>query len=187
MQRPAYSNPPPAHSPPLHHPVPQHVSSVPQLRSPPPPAPQSQPQNSYGYPQQQGGGPGGGGGGYAHPAFGGFMNDPTAQMGFQVGKSAVMAGQEYMEQNVRKHHMTFIWLLQDYSEISILASMGLLINYLRIVQPLRQCQCPKTLLQRLKLLRRKQALYRALPMAAPAMVAATASLPQRTGRLLPAS
>ena len=34
------------------------------------------------------------------PAFGGFMNDQTAQMGFQVGKSAVMAGQEYMEQNV---------------------------------------------------------------------------------------
>lgn len=28
------------------------------------------------------------------------MNDPTAQMGFQVGKSAVMAGQDYMEQNV---------------------------------------------------------------------------------------
>ncbi len=35
-----------------------------------------------------------------HPAFGGFMNDSTAQMGFQVGKSAVMAGQEYVEQNV---------------------------------------------------------------------------------------
>lgn len=35
-----------------------------------------------------------------HTPFGGFMNDPTAQMGFQVGKSAVMAGQEYMEQNV---------------------------------------------------------------------------------------
>ena len=28
------------------------------------------------------------------------MNDSTAQMGFQVGKSAVMAGQEYVEQNV---------------------------------------------------------------------------------------
>lgn len=28
------------------------------------------------------------------------MNDPTAQMGFQVGKTAMMAGQEYMEQNV---------------------------------------------------------------------------------------
>jgi hypothetical protein len=33
-------------------------------------------------------------------AFGGFMNDSTAQMGFQVGKTAVLAGQEYMEQNV---------------------------------------------------------------------------------------
>lgn len=36
-----------------------------------------------------------------HPAFGGIMNDQTAQMGFQVGKSAMMAGHEYMEQNVR--------------------------------------------------------------------------------------
>lgn len=35
-----------------------------------------------------------------HPAFGGFINDPTAQMGFQLGKSAVDAGQQYMEQNV---------------------------------------------------------------------------------------
>jgi len=34
------------------------------------------------------------------PGFGGFINDPAAQMGFQVGKSAMMAGQEYMEQNV---------------------------------------------------------------------------------------
>lgn len=29
------------------------------------------------------------------------MNDQTAQMGFQVGQKAVMAGQEYMEQSVR--------------------------------------------------------------------------------------
>ena len=35
------------------------------------------------------------------PAFGGFMNDHTAQMGFQMGQSAVKVGQEYMEQNVR--------------------------------------------------------------------------------------
>lgn len=27
------------------------------------------------------------------------MNDSTAQMGFQVGRSAVAAGQEYVEQN----------------------------------------------------------------------------------------
>ena len=31
------------------------------------------------------------------------MTDPTAQMGFQVGKSAVMAGQEYMEQNFKNY------------------------------------------------------------------------------------
>jgi len=44
-------------------------------------------------------------GGYnsVHPAFGGFMTDPTAQMGFQVGKTALDAGQQYMEQNVREH------------------------------------------------------------------------------------
>lgn len=100
MQRPGYPNPPPAHSPPLHHPVPQHVSTVPQLRSPPPPQPPSQPHAGYGYGQQQGG-PSTGGGAYSgYPAFGGFMNDPTAQMGFQIGKSAVDAGQQYMEQNV---------------------------------------------------------------------------------------
>lgn len=34
------------------------------------------------------------------PAFGGLMNDHTAQMGFQMGQSAVKVGQEYMEQNV---------------------------------------------------------------------------------------
>jgi hypothetical protein len=28
------------------------------------------------------------------------MNDPTAQMGVQLGRSAVEAGQQYMEQNV---------------------------------------------------------------------------------------
>lgn len=41
-----------------------------------------------------------GGGGQFAPAFGGFMNDQTAQMGFQVGQKAVMASQEYMEQSV---------------------------------------------------------------------------------------
>lgn len=104
MQRPNYAVPP-ANSPPLHHPVPQHVSTVPQLRSPPPPVSQNsqQQQGGYGYgssPPQQGQ-PGAQGSSYVHPAFGGFINDPTAQMGFQMGKSAVAAGQEYVEQNVR--------------------------------------------------------------------------------------
>ncbi len=34
------------------------------------------------------------------PQFGGFMNDPTAQMGLQMGQSAMKVGQEYVEQNV---------------------------------------------------------------------------------------
>ena len=100
MHRSGFQNPPPAHSPPLHHPVPQHVSTVPQLRSPPPPAPQSAGSSSYGYhgqPQQPAPGAS-----YGHPTFNSFMTDPTAQMGFQVGKTAVMAGQEYMEQNFNR-------------------------------------------------------------------------------------
>jgi hypothetical protein len=89
----------------VHHPIPQHVSTVPQLRSPPPPQPPSQPQSGYGYGQQGGGMPQQQGGGYnMHPAFGGFMNDPTAQLGFQMGKTAMDAGQQYMEQNVRVLH-----------------------------------------------------------------------------------
>ncbi|MCJ1249621.1 hypothetical protein MMC30_006847 [Trapelia coarctata] len=68
------------------------------MRSPPPPAP------------SQGGTPYGGyvnpvtsGGNQFAPAFGGFMNDQTAQMGFQLGKSAAMAGQEYVEQNLNRY------------------------------------------------------------------------------------
>ncbi|PNS14007.1 hypothetical protein CAC42_6520 [Sphaceloma murrayae] len=107
MHRGPYSAVPPAQSPPLHHPVPQHVSTVPQLRSPPPPSQMQPQQGGYGYTpqqqQQQGGMGGPMGGNYMQPGFGGFMNDPTAQMGFQVGKSAVMAGQEYMEQNFNRY------------------------------------------------------------------------------------
>lgn len=95
MQRNQYGNMPPANSPPLHHPVPQHVSTVPQLRSPPPPVPQHQQQSAgYGNPYQPQGG------GNAFGAYGGFINDPTAQMGFQVGQTALKHGTEYMEQNV---------------------------------------------------------------------------------------
>lgn len=104
MQRPQYSAPLPAHSPPLHHPVPQHVSTVPQLRSPPPPSISNNQQSSYGgYGQQQQGSDGAGGGStgsYGHPAFGNFINDPTAQMGLQMGQSALKVGGEYVEQNV---------------------------------------------------------------------------------------
>ncbi|KAG8167501.1 hypothetical protein KVR01_003190 [Diaporthe batatas] len=98
MQRPqAYGQ-----SPPLHHPVPQHVSTVPQLRSPPPPPPTgSQPQSqNYGNPYQaQQGPPNGGNLGQ----YGNFMNDPTAQFAAQFGQSAFKHGQEYLEQNVNRY------------------------------------------------------------------------------------
>ena len=97
MQRPGY--PPTAASPPLHHPVPQHVSTIPMMRSPPPPPGSASGYSNYGGSQnshvpQPGTTP-------IHPAYGGFFNDNTAQMGFQVGRTAYMAGQEYVEQNVR--------------------------------------------------------------------------------------
>ncbi|KAI4736469.1 YIF1-domain-containing protein [Aureobasidium sp. EXF-12298] len=99
MQRGPYSNMGPAQSPPLHHPVPQHVSTVPQLRSPPPPMTQQQQQQQAQQQQQYGYAPNN----YGQPPFGGFINDPTAQMGFQMGKTAVAAGQEYMEQNFNRY------------------------------------------------------------------------------------
>lgn len=102
MQRTPFS--PPQKSPELFHPRPQHISQVPMMRSPPPPVSQQSQQqaqvNSYGNPYQSAPAGGGnvGGTGFG-PGFN-FMNDPTAQMGFQVGQHAVKAGQEYMEQNV---------------------------------------------------------------------------------------
>ena len=70
------------------------------MRSPPPP----QSGSNYGgspYAGQMGGAQQAQNqGGPFAPNFGGFMNDQTAQMGFQVGQKAVMAGQEYMEQSV---------------------------------------------------------------------------------------
>ncbi|EZF28388.1 transport protein [Trichophyton mentagrophytes] len=116
MQRNTFA-PPPAQSPPLHHPIPQHVSTVPMMRSPPPPVSQQpQPQHQqHGYNNPYQPNPAQGGGQFA-PGFGGFMSDPTAQMGFQVGKSAVMAGQEYMEQNLNRY--VSIPALKHYFNVS---------------------------------------------------------------------
>lgn len=69
------------------------------MRSPPPPvSQQQQTTNSYGnlyQPQSTQGASGAFG-----PGFGGFINDPTTQMGFQVGKGLAMASQDYVGQNV---------------------------------------------------------------------------------------
>ncbi|KAL8888024.1 MAG: hypothetical protein Q9205_005803 [Flavoplaca limonia] len=82
------------------------------MRSPPPP--QSQSHSNYGSPYN--GQVGGGGGGTFAPAFGGFINDPTAQMGYQVGKTALNAGQEYMEQNINRY--VSISALKHYFNVS---------------------------------------------------------------------
>jgi hypothetical protein len=77
------------------------------MRSPPPPPPLPQ-QQQFGYgnpyqPQQQHmpAAASSVSGAQIYPPYGGFLNDPTAQMGLQMGKTAVMAGQDYVEQNVR--------------------------------------------------------------------------------------
>jgi hypothetical protein len=36
------------------------------------------------------------------------MTDPTAQMGFQVGQTALKHGSEYVEQNVLRTDSTFL-------------------------------------------------------------------------------
>ncbi|KAF2773689.1 YIF1-domain-containing protein [Teratosphaeria nubilosa] len=112
MQRPAYSMPP-AQSPPLHHPVPQHVSTVPQLRSPPPPAAQSQTgQYAYGQPP-----PAAPGANYMPGApYMDFMRDPTAQMGMHMGQQAMKVGQEYVEQNINR--FVNVTTLKHYFNVS---------------------------------------------------------------------
>lgn len=78
------------------------------MRSPPPPS-SSHGQTGAGY-SAAGGNPyqpapaQGGSGTYGvqagAQAFGGLMQDPTAQMGYAMGKHAISAGHDYMEQNV---------------------------------------------------------------------------------------
>ncbi|KAL4954004.1 YIF1-domain-containing protein [Aspergillus filifer] len=118
--------PPPAHSPPLHHPVPQHVSTVPMMRSPPPPSSQQSQSSAYGNPYQPA--PAQGGSGTYAPGFGGFINDPTAQMGFHMGKTAMTAGQEYMEQNFNRY--VSIPALKHYFNVSnsyVINKLGLVL------------------------------------------------------------
>lgn len=162
--------PPPAHSPPLHHPVPQHVSHVPMMRSPPPPASQpQQPQSSsYGNPYQPVPAPGGSG--TFNPGFGGFMTDPTAQMGFQVGQHAVKAGTEYMEQNV-----LFPLFLKTKPCPTPCRPLPLVLPSLLtiLVKPLRVHPSFKTLLRCLQYLRPPQTRHRPLSLATQTMVTST--------------
>ena len=108
----------------------------------------------------------GGGGGTFAPAFGGLINDPTAQMGYQVGKTALNAGQEYMEQNV------YIILLTPDPWFRLTADLRPLLD-----KPLRLHLSSETLLQRLHPLRPAQTPPRPFPLATQALVPGATSLP----------
>ncbi|KAF4124780.1 protein transport protein YIF1 [Geosmithia morbida] len=109
-------------SPPLHHPVPQHVSTVPQLRSPPPPPGSAQSHQGYGggaassasagNPYQQQGQPGAN----MFGQYGQFINDPTAQVAAHFGQTAFKQGQEYMEQNFGQY--VSVSALKHYFNVS---------------------------------------------------------------------
>ena len=79
------------------------------------------------------------------------MNDQTAQMGFQVGKTALDAGQQYMEQNVRISLLTILFLIYDIDP--------------NTDKPLRLRRRSETLLQRYNPLRPPQASPRPFPLA----------------------
>lgn len=63
------------------------------------------------------------------------MNDQTAQMGFQVGKSAVMAGQEYVEQNVCYSNAFYPHLMLTLQQINRYVSIGALKHYFNVTTP----------------------------------------------------
>lgn len=104
MHRAPFVAPVPAQSPPLHHPIPQHVSSIPMMRTPPPSMPPQSTYQAAGYMPQNPYQPApaqGGSGTFGPQAFGNFVTDPAAQMGIHVGKNAMFAGHNYLQQNVR--------------------------------------------------------------------------------------
>ncbi|KAK7204173.1 putative membrane protein [Myxozyma melibiosi] len=108
-------------SPPLHHPVPQHP--IPPMRSPPPPIQQQQhgrSVNTNPYMPQAGAVPAASSGYVPGSASGGYnlFNDTTAQVGLQVGRNAVLAGQEYVEQNFGRFMSLSMPTLRTYFNVS---------------------------------------------------------------------
>lgn len=109
-------------SPPLHHPIPQHP--IPPFRSPPPAegyqrqqsGQQQQPQgsNPYAPPPEAAAAAGNanssipptagaaGGGGFTG-AYPNLFNDPSAQIGIEVGRNALNYGQEYIGKNINQY------------------------------------------------------------------------------------
>lgn len=108
--------------------------------------------------QQWGGGGGGGGPGYQPgmgAAFG--VNEATAAMGMQFGSSAMRAGHDYVERNVRPPSLSL------FGSVSRTDGRG---------PDLALCagDASQALFQRVQLLRLDQAPHRPVPLASPALV-----------------
>ncbi|KAK9457136.1 YIF1-domain-containing protein [Dipodascopsis uninucleata] len=102
-------------SPPLHHPVPQHP--IPPMRSPPPPQMQGTNPNPY-IPGTSGSTNANSANRYADSRYSNLFNDATAQVSLQVGRNAMMAGQEYVEQNFGKFFSLSMPALKSYFNVS---------------------------------------------------------------------
>lgn len=55
--------------------------------------------------------------------FGWQMNDATTQMGVQFGKSAVAAGQDYVEKNVSLSQLSHLSYILSFAYYSVLTSV----------------------------------------------------------------
>ncbi|BFZ58814.1 Protein transport protein yif1 [Savitreella phatthalungensis] len=104
---------------PIYAPQPQHPVSVPPISSPPP------------HGENFGASPGANGyGGYGAygQGFNEYLNAPAAQMGLQVGQSAVLAGQNFVNANVGKYVSTSA--LRRYFNVTntyVLRKLGILL------------------------------------------------------------
>lgn len=54
------------------------------------------------------------------------MNDATAQFGMQLGQSAVAAGQDYVQKNVRPTSHYFLYNTNDICIVSLVVSFRIL-------------------------------------------------------------
>ena len=98
-------------SPPLHHPVPQHP--IPPFRSPPLVDRTQQAQNQYAPTGSQ---TSGAYGLNINSSYSNIFNDPSAQIGIEVGRNALNYGQEYIGKNINQY--VSVSALKYYFQVS---------------------------------------------------------------------
>ena len=156
MQRGPYSNMGPAQSPPLHHPVPQHVSTVPQLRSP------RRLSHSNNNSSKRS----------SSNNMATLRQTTTATL-----PSAASSTTPPLKWASRWERRPSLQVRSTWSKTSVETCRSYSLDNFadpHSVQPLCQRVGSEALLQRLQLLRRQQALHRLVPMA-PSSVVATAA------------